>query len=120
MAQFNIKSILFEPGFFRTLALNPQNLKAHRPNAIPDYDEFSKGMAQFLEAIHGNEPGDPKKAIQVMLDVVKAEGVAAGKATPERLPLGADALDPMRKKCLDTLALFNEWEEVIRSTDVDK
>jgi hypothetical protein len=66
-----------------------------------------------------NQPGDPKKAVEVMLDVVKGEGVAASKALPERLPLGADALGKIRKKCVDTLAICNEWEDVICNTDIN-
>lgn len=63
------------------------------------------------------EPGDPEKAVEVMLDVVKGEGVAEGKDTPFRLPLGSDGLEVMRAKCSGTLKVCEEWEAMIKSTD---
>jgi hypothetical protein len=66
--------------------------------------------------MNGTQVGDPEKAVEVMIDVVKGEGVAQGKEMPERLPLGADALATARKRMVDYLAVCNEWEDVIRST----
>ncbi|KAF2803394.1 short-chain oxidoreductase [Mytilinidion resinicola] len=118
VAHLGIKSIIFELGFFRTQVLHPNNFKS-RISEIGDYDALRAGTAEFLQALQGNEPGDPKKGIKVMIDVVKGEGVAAGKAMPERLPLGVDALDLVRKKCEDTLAICKEWEHIINSTNFD-
>jgi len=118
VADLNIKSIIFEPGFFRTNVLHPEHIDL-RSNAISDYDAIRAEVEKLTDDMHGNQPGDPKKAIEVILDVVKGEGVAAGKAMPERLPLGPDALSAVRKKCVDTLAICNEWEDVIRSTNIE-
>jgi len=96
----------------------PGNIK-FRSNPIADYDDVRDGVAQFVQSINGNQPGDPKKAVEIMLDVVREEGVAHGKALPERLPLGIDSLAVMRNKAVGNLALCNEWEDVIRSTNYD-
>ena len=52
-----------------------------------------------------------------MIDVIKGEGVAKGKEMPPRLPLGTDALEVIRSKCLATLKVCDEWEQTIKSTD---
>lgn len=77
------------------------------------------GVAQFVQQIDGNRLGDSKKAVEVILNVVKGEGVAEGKTIPERMPLGPDCLTTLRKKAVGNLAICNEWEDVIRSTNLD-
>jgi hypothetical protein len=117
-AHLGIKNIIFELGFFRTKIMHPENVK-FRPNPIADYDDIRNGVAQFVQSTNGNQPGDPKKAVEIILDVVREEGVAVGKSLPERLPLGPDCLATMRKKTVGNLAICNEWENVIRSTNFD-
>ena len=36
-----------------------------------------------MKAYNGNQPGDPEKAVARVIDVVKQEGVAAGRCTAE-------------------------------------
>jgi hypothetical protein len=50
------------------------------------------------------------------LDVVRQEGLARGKGIPMRLILGPDAVSEVRKKCLDTLDLVKEWEELLSTS----
>lgn len=109
---------MFELGFFRTKIMHPDNVKTG-PSTIEDYAPISSAVAQFVAEINGKQPGDPKKAVEIMVDVVKGEGVAAGKTMPERLPLGPDVLATIRKKCISTMAICDEWEKVIMSTNVD-
>lgn len=96
--------------------MDPKNVRFHS-NPIADYDEIRNGVAQFVQSINGNQPGDPKKAVQIIIDVVREEGVAEGKTLPERLPLGPDCIATLRKKAVNNLAICNEWEDVIRSTN---
>jgi hypothetical protein len=98
--------------------MDPENVK-FRSNPIADYDDLRNMVAQFVQSADGKQPGDPKKAVEIMLDVVRGEGVAEGKAFPERLPLGPDCLDTMRRRCVSSLAICNEWDNVIRSTNYD-
>ena len=112
-----IKSIIFELGFFRTKIMHPDNVK-FRSEPIEDYKDVRGAVAQFVQGINGNQPGDPKKAVEVMIDCVKEEGVAQGKAIPERLPLGSDCLATLRKRSVNNLAICNDWEDVIRSTGI--
>ena len=114
---FGIKTIIFEPGYFRTQALSQKNIK-HEPSSIAAYAELDKMSITFEQQAYGNEPGDPKKAVERMIDVVKGEGMARGKPTPPRLPLGTDGLKVMMDKCQATLEICKEWEAFIKSTDV--
>jgi hypothetical protein len=54
--------------------------------------------AQFLQSINGKQPDDSKKTVEIMLDVVRGEDMAGGKAFLERLPLGSDCLATTREK----------------------
>ena len=77
------------------------------------YDEIQGA----LTAYHGNQRGDPKKAAERMVDVLRSEGMAAGRTMPPRMPLGPDALAGVRAKCEATLKICDEWEGLISSTD---
>ena len=48
----------------------------------------------------------------------KTEDHFSMRYLPPRLPLGSDAVEGIRKKCLETLALCDEWEEVVSNTNV--
>jgi len=116
-----IKTLLVEPGFFRTAILTPENVKLP-DSTIKDYEQINQGIKETLEGANGKQPGDPVRGVEIILDVVKREGVAAGqgKEYPARLPLGTDALECLRKKCRDTLKLLDEWERIIVRSDFPK
>lgn len=116
LVPFNIRSIVFEPGHFRTSIINPTN-RAENLSSHPDYVRASQMLRALFNGNDGNQPGDPKKGVELMIDVVKGEGAAKGKEMPLRLPMGSDALEVVRKKCLETLKTCDEWEEAIKSTD---
>lgn len=58
-----------------------------------------------------------KKGVERMVDVVRGEGMAAGKEMPKRMPLGKDSLATVKERCLDTLRICEEWSEIIESTN---
>ena len=86
---------------------------------MPDYQEMAQQAQAGTQAMEGHQPGDVKKVVETMIDVVKGEGVAKGKDMPKRLPLGTDALELVREKCVETLKTMDEWEGIIKGTDVD-
>ncbi|KAH8889612.1 NAD(P)-binding protein [Thozetella sp. PMI_491] len=114
--QFGIKTLLVEPGRFRTKFLSDGNKKAI-VSKIPDYTEGSKALLEILEREDLAQPGDPEKGITVIIDVVRGEGCAVGREIPFRLPLGADCYEAIKEKCQDTLKLLEEWQQIIRGTD---
>ena len=113
------KAIIFEPGYFRTQVFNDNNIK-HTEVTVQDYTNLDAACRQYERSIYGNEPGDPRKAVECMIDIVKGEGFARGKPMPPRMPLGTDGLKVMRDKCQATMKLCDEWEEFITSTDLAK
>jgi hypothetical protein len=61
--------------------------------------------------LDGNQPGDPKKAVKLMIDLVKGETV------PLRLPIGRDTGEAVKTTCEEMLKAMEEWKDVIDSTD---
>ena len=82
-----------------------------------DYQPMIAKLNAKVQAKQGKELGDPKLGVERMIDVIKSEGMAEGRLMPGRLPLGTDALNIVRAKCLETLKICDEWESVIQSTD---
>ena len=115
---FNIRTHLFQLGHYRTKLLNPSNYKPV-PRTVDAYTDLNNMISGFLSQANSYQPGDPEKAVSIMIDVVKQEGVAKGKTVPLRLPLGKDALATLRNKYEKYLELCREWEDVIVSTDLE-
>lgn len=86
---------------------------------IADYHEFSQIQREGLAKEDSNQPGDPKKFAQVVIDLVHKEGPFKDKDIELRLPLGNDAFDEISRKLAKTTTLLKDWESVIRSTDFD-
>ncbi|KAJ9624601.1 hypothetical protein H2204_010783 [Knufia peltigerae] len=115
-AHLGLKTLLIEPGRFRTKLLSSGNIKSVA-SSIPDYQEFSETLLSGLGKEDQNQPGDPVKLVEIILDLVRQEGAAANRDVPLRLPLGVDCFDEMKAKCEETLQLLENWENVIRSTN---
>lgn len=98
--------------------MSPSNVKS-TPSCIPDHEEMEKSIASFVAATHSDQPGDPRKLVKRIIDVVKSEGMAVGKPMPQRLPIGGDAMAAILKQGEATLQLFKEWESLITSTNIE-
>ena len=115
---FGIKAIIFEPGYYRTKVMSPENIK-FAPPLIPEYTPVTSAIKGFVEATNGSQPGDPRKLADRIIDVVKLEGMAAGREMPLRLPIGLDSAATIGKNCEATIKLLDDWEDLIYSTDLD-
>ena len=111
-----IKTLLIEPGRFRTNLLTPGNVQISQ-SKIPEYLEGSKAIIDHFAEQDMAQPGDVRKGVDIILDLVRGEGVAAGKDVPLRLPIGTDCYHGIKKKCEETLDLLSSWSDVITSTD---
>jgi hypothetical protein len=87
-------------------------------SAIADYQDLASSKSEGLSAESERQPGDPKRLVEVVLDLVRREGVATGKEVPLRMPLGSDCYEDIKEKCEQTLRLLDDWKEVITSTDL--
>ncbi|KAH9204068.1 putative short-chain oxidoreductase [Leptodontidium sp. 2 PMI_412] len=119
MKPLGIHSLLVEPGYFRTKLLSDKN-SSLIPTKFPEYEPVTRAMYDTFRSYNGKQPGDPEKGVARILDVIRQEGLASGKGIPMRLILGPDAVSEVRKKCLDTLDLVKEWEELSTSTNLEE
>jgi NAD(P)-dependent dehydrogenase (short-subunit alcohol dehydrogenase family) len=118
LAPLNIRVLIVEPGSFRTegIYINPFDVS----NPIPDYDEHRADSLITWNAIAGKQPGDPVKAMNAVVDVVRGEGAAAGRMWPSYLILGRDAEIDIRNKCAKMIRHLDEWSDVVRGVDIDE
>lgn len=101
IAPFGIKLTIVEPGPFRT------DFRSRSLRTAPLHEAYRESLGPFrsnLMASDGKQPGDPKKAAQLLIDVVR------GRDAPLRLPLGAVCIGQMRGKIDTTLADIARWE----------
>ena len=117
-ANTGIRSYIFELGHFRTNVMGA-NLQWDQSGFRSDLDDLRNMCINYAKGFNNTQSGDPKKGVDIMIDLVKGEGAFKGKEVPERLPLGKDAVDIIRLKCEKTLKILNEWEGVSSSTDFD-
>ncbi|KAF7114967.1 hypothetical protein CNMCM5793_000737 [Aspergillus hiratsukae] len=73
-----LRTVVIEPGRFRTLLLSSGNLKIAQ-SSIPDYSGRSEEFQKMLAMEDCTQPGDVEKGVSIILDLVRADGVAAGK-----------------------------------------
>ncbi|OCL05210.1 NAD(P)-binding protein [Glonium stellatum] len=117
---FGIKTIVIEPGYFRTSFLNP-GARIKSEVQMKEYEETVVGyVRKMLDNADNNQPGDVKKGAKVIVDVLTKSGLAEGKDIPMRLALGSDADAFIRAKLTDTETLLTEWKDATYSTDYPK
>lgn len=117
LAQFNIRVLLVVPGTFRTEGIYGQAY--HTTNCIAANDALRELSISRFRDVPGTEKGDPDKAMEVVVDVVRGEGVAKGRPWPGYLVLGEDAERDVRAKCHKVLRVLDEWQDVARSVHFD-
>lgn len=77
-------------------------------------------LHQHLADADQKQDGDTRKAVKIILDLVRQEGCAAGRDIPFRLPLGPDCAEEMKAKCEETLKVLEDWKPIITSTNFEE
>jgi len=108
VAPFGIKTMLVEPGFFRTELLSPQSTQYAGPS-IEDYAERTKQTIQAWQGMHGTQGGDPTKLAQALVEL------AALDEPPARFAAGADALATFEQKANQLIAQAEAHRELSTS-----
>lgn len=103
-----IRVTVIEPGAFRTEFAGDANVRPANP--IPDYQPVIEPIRQYLYGGSGKQPGDPRKAAEVMIQVVESED------PPLRLMLGADAYGLWEQKRAAMDAEIAKWRAVGEDT----
>jgi NAD(P)-dependent dehydrogenase (short-subunit alcohol dehydrogenase family) len=96
VAPFGIKTMLVEPGFFRTELLSPQSTQYAEPS-IADYAERTKQTIEAWQGMNGKQGGDPAKLADALVQL------AALEEPPARFAAGADAVAVFEQKAHDLL-----------------
>lgn len=95
VAPFGIRSMLVEPGFFRTDLLTPGST-TYAPAAIDDYAERTKATIAAWNSMNGKQGGDPGKLARALVQLAGLD------EPPARFAAGADAVQVLEAKA-DTL-----------------
>jgi len=91
IAPFGIKTMLVEPGFFRTELLTPQSTRYAQP-IIADYADRTAATIQAWQGMDGKQGGDPAKLADALVHL------AALEEPPTRFAAGADAVELFETK----------------------
>ncbi|MFC4911973.1 oxidoreductase [Actinomadura gamaensis] len=112
VAGFGIRTLIVEPGSFRTSFAGSGALA--QTAELPEYAELVGPVRRDLPESDGKQPGDPAKAAAAILAALDAD------ETPLRLPLGNDAVDAIEASLARDRADAAVWEKVSRSTDFEE
>jgi NAD(P)-dependent dehydrogenase (short-subunit alcohol dehydrogenase family) len=85
VAPFGIRTMLVEPGFFRTELLTPESTK-YAASSIADYADRTEQTVTAWTSMNGQQGGDPAKLADALIQL------AAQDDPPLRFPAGADAV----------------------------
>ncbi|KAJ3805572.1 hypothetical protein F5876DRAFT_81633 [Lentinula aff. lateritia] len=113
LAFFSIRVLIVQPSSFRTE--NMLTYPYHNDKLIPEYDILREKALAGAGSLHGNQPGDPVKAVELVVDVVRGEGKAKGRKFPRYLPLGSNAGQAIKEKTDMMKTVLEEWGDVIGS-----
>jgi NAD(P)-dependent dehydrogenase (short-subunit alcohol dehydrogenase family) len=103
-----IKVTIIEPGGFRT---DWGGSSMHTAPVGADYEDTVGAMNRFRESTVSTWRGDPKRAAQILLDVVDLD------EPPLRLLLGDGAVKSADESSRKRAAEAEQWAEVSRSAD---
>jgi NAD(P)-dependent dehydrogenase (short-subunit alcohol dehydrogenase family) len=91
VAPFGIKTMLVEPGFFRTELLTPQSTQYAAPS-IADYAERTTATMEAWQGMDGKQGGDPARLAAALVEL------AALEEPPVRFAAGAEAVATFERK----------------------
>ena len=105
---FRIKSMLVEPGFFRTELLSNDSTVFAAPS-IPDYAERTQATVDAWKGMDGKQGGDPARLADALVRL------AALDNPPARFAGGADAVQAFEAKAATLAAQANAHRELSSS-----
>ena len=105
IAPFGIRTMLVEPGFFRTELLSSDSTSYAQPT-VDDYAERTKEIVAAWKSMDGKQGGDPAKLADALVKLV------ALKEPPTRFAAGADAVQTFEAKANTLLAQAQAHREL--------
>lgn len=109
--EFGVHATVVYPGYFRTDFLTKDSVRTPS-NPIQAYEAARTSEQAHLNDINGNQPNDPGKAAEVLIQISKE------KNPPVHLLLGVETLEILNNK-IDILKKDSEkWESLTVSTAI--
>ena len=108
VAPFGIRTMLVEPGFFRTELLSPQSTQ-YAVSTISDYAERTTATVEAWKGMDGQQVGDPAKLADALIHL------AGQDEPPLRFVAGADAVEAVEGKARLLLAQADAHRELASS-----
>ena len=105
---FGIRTLIVEPGAFRTGLFRPG--AAYESAEMPEYADVVGPTRAYVREGDGQQPGDPVKAAEAIVAALDADD------PPLRLVLGADAIGNIRRRLESLTAELAAWEELGAAT----
>jgi len=105
VAPFGIRTMLVEPGFFRTELLTPESTTYAEPS-IDDYAERTKQTITAWNGMNGRQGGNPAKLAGALVQLADQE------EPPLRFVAGADAIATVEQKAKALLAQAGAYREL--------
>jgi len=105
VAPFGIRTMLVEPGFFRTELLTPESTKYAEPS-IEDYAERTRQTVAAWSGMNGLQGGDPARLAGALIRL------AGQDEPPLRFPAGADAVATIEQKAQTLLAQAGAYRDL--------
>jgi len=109
---FGIRTMLVEPGFFRTELLTRDSTTYAQPS-IDDYAERTKEIVAAWNSMDGKQGGDPVKLADALVKLVALE------EPPTRFAAGADAVQTFEAKANTLLTQAHAHRELSTSLAYD-
>ncbi|HEX8328395.1 MAG TPA: SDR family NAD(P)-dependent oxidoreductase [Hymenobacter sp.] len=110
VARFGIKATVVLPGYFRTEFLTAGAVGTPQ-HPIAAYQEVRDTQAAHQEQINGQQPGDPAKAVALLIAVSEAE------QPPLHLFLGPDSYHLAKQQMATVQQDLQQWEAQATATD---
>lgn len=112
IASFGIRTMLVEPGFFRTELLTKDSTTYAQPS-IADYAERTRQIVATWSSMDGKQTGDPAKLARALVKL------AALEDPPTRFAAGTDAIQTFEAKANTLLAQARAHEDLSSSLAYD-
>ena len=112
ISPFGIRTMLVEPGFFRTDLLTPESTTYAEPT-IGDYAGRTEQTVTAWNSMNGQQPGDPAKLASALVQIGGLD------KPPLRWVAGADAVETVENKARNLLAQAEAYSELSSSLGYD-
>jgi NAD(P)-dependent dehydrogenase (short-subunit alcohol dehydrogenase family) len=113
VAPFGIRTMLVEPGFFRTELLTEDSTNYPVPS-IDDYAAKTRETVKAWKGMSGLQSGDPVKLADALMQLI------AKNDPPQRWPAGADAVETFLRKGEELIDQANAHRDLSASLGIDE